>query len=70
MDGRTHRFRDTFAVGLLEKGVALKTVSILLGHHSIKITQRHYSPRVKTQQEALEKEVFPALSAWMDLGPI
>jgi site-specific recombinase XerD len=62
-NGHTHRFRDTFAVRLLEKGVSLETVSILLGHQSVKITQKHYSPWVKTRQEALEREVFQALSA-------
>jgi integrase len=36
--GHPHRFRDTFAVSLLLKGVDLSQVSILLGHASIKIT--------------------------------
>jgi len=42
--------------------VSLESVSRLLGHQSIKITEKHYSPWVKTRQEALEKEVFAALS--------
>jgi len=44
--GHPHRFRDTFAVSLLLKGVELTHVSILLGHASIKITERHYAPWV------------------------
>jgi integrase/recombinase XerD len=54
---RPHRFRDTFAVSLLLKGVALDSVSKLLGHSSIKITERHYAPWVKARQEQLEAEV-------------
>jgi integrase/recombinase XerD len=52
-----HRFRDTFAVSLLLKGVSLDSVSKLLGHSSIKITERHYAPWVKARQEQLESEV-------------
>ena len=52
-----HRFRDTFAVSLLLKGVSLDSVSKLLGHSSIKITERHYPPWVKARQEQLESEV-------------
>jgi site-specific recombinase XerD len=61
-DGHPHRFRDTFAVDLLQRGVSLESVSRLLGHQSIKITEKHYSPWIKTRQEALEKEVLAALS--------
>jgi site-specific recombinase XerD len=56
-DGHSHRLRDTFSVDLLQKGVSLETVSMLLGHTSIKTTQRHYAPWVKSRQDALEKAV-------------
>jgi integrase len=52
-----HRFRDTFAVELLLAGVPIDQVSILLGHASVKVTERHYSPWVKARQEQLESAV-------------
>ena len=55
--GHPHRFRDTFAVALLLTGVDLSHVSILLGHASIKITERHYAPWVEARQEQLEADV-------------
>jgi integrase len=49
-DGRAHRFRDTFAVGLLQAGVPIDRVTVLLGHSSIKVTEKHYSPWVRARQ--------------------
>lgn len=56
-DGHAHRFRDTFAVELLKAGVLMERVSILLGHSSIKVTEKYYSPWVRAMQEQLEADV-------------
>jgi integrase/recombinase XerD len=53
----SHRLRDTFAVDLLEKGVPLEEVSKLLGHESIKTTERHYAKWVKGRQDRLDNLV-------------
>jgi len=45
------------ALASVLKGVSLDSVSKLLGHSSIKITERHYAPWVKARQEQLESEV-------------
>ena len=50
---RVHRLRDTFAVDLLQKGVPLEEVSKLLGHESIKTTERSYAKWVKGRQDRL-----------------
>lgn len=56
-NGHSHRFRHTFAVALLTSGASLESVSQLLGHQSITITQRHYAPCVKARQDALDREI-------------
>ena len=56
-NGHAHRFRDTFAVELLLAGVPLDRVSVLLGHKSVRITERHYAPWVRSRQEQLEADV-------------
>jgi integrase/recombinase XerD len=53
-EGHPHQLRDTFAVGLLEKGIPLEEVSKLLGHTSIKTTEKHYAPWVKKRQDRLD----------------
>ena len=61
--GHPHRFRDTFSVGLLEKGEDLRTVQLLLGHTSIKTTEKHYAPFVESFQRILD-----AATAKLDFG--
>lgn len=55
--GHPHRFRHTFAVELLLAGVPIERVSVLLGHSSTRITERHYSAWVRARQEQLEADV-------------
>jgi integrase len=57
IEGNPHRFRDTFAVDLLSHGVSIEHVSVLLGHSSIRVTEKHYAPWVKSRQESLERDV-------------
>jgi integrase/recombinase XerD len=54
---KSHRLRDTFAVDLLQKGVPLEEVSKLLGHESIKTTEKHYAKWVKGRQDRLDSLV-------------
>jgi integrase len=55
--GHPHMFRDTFAVELLLAGVPIERVSMLLGHSSVAITQKHYAPWVRARQQQLEDSV-------------
>jgi len=57
-NGHPHRFRDTFAVESLLAGTPLEQVAALLGHGSIKVTERHYAPWVKARQEQMEASVI------------
>ena len=59
-NAHSHRFRDTFATGLLLAGVPIEDVSILLGHSNTRITAKHYSPWVKERQQKLEDRVKQA----------
>lgn len=49
-----HRFRDTFAVRHLEKGTGIGDVQRLLGHASVKTTERHYAKWTTGRETRLE----------------
>ena len=52
-NGHAHRFRDTFAVEHLLAGSSMEDVQKLLGHKSIKTTEKHYAPWNKARQDRL-----------------
>ena len=51
----THMLRRTFAIENLNAGASLEDVSLLLAHHSIKITERHYLRFDQRRQERLTR---------------
>ncbi|MDE3157100.1 MAG: tyrosine-type recombinase/integrase [Acidobacteriota bacterium] len=51
-----HRFRDSFAVSLLVRGVSVENVAVLLGNTPA-IVLKHYSPWVKERQRQLDAAV-------------
>ena len=54
---KSHRLRDTFAVGMLENGVPIEDVSKMLGHRSVATTEKHYSPWVQGRQNRIDSLV-------------
>jgi integrase len=57
-DGHPHQLRDTAAVEWLKAGIPLEEVSKLLGHASIRTTEKHYAPWVKSRQDRLDELVM------------
>ncbi len=57
-DFTPHCLRDTAAVGWLSAGVSLEDVSKLLGHTSIKTTEKSYAPWVTARQDRLDAVVM------------
>jgi hypothetical protein len=53
--------RGRFADGLLLAVGLIERVSILPGHQSIRITENHYAPWMRSRQEKLEADLT---SAW------
>jgi integrase len=62
-----HMFRDTFAVESLLAGMRLEEVSTILGHSSVRITERHYMPWVRARQESLNQSV---MASWTKQGKV
>lgn len=60
-----HMLRDTFAVENLLAGILIDQVSILLGHSSVKITERHYSPFVFARQQQI---ISAVTDSWVRQG--
>ena len=51
---------DTHVSRRERRGI-MERVSILLGHTSIRVTEKHYSPWVRARQEQLEADVMRVL---------
>ena len=59
---KIERIMGAFAVELLLAGVPIERVSVLLGHQSVRITEKHYAPWVRSRQEQLEADLARAWS--------
>ncbi|MDP1570830.1 MAG: tyrosine-type recombinase/integrase [Vicinamibacterales bacterium] len=64
VDGHPHMFRHSFATELLagghdgkKKPLPIEDVSLLLGHSSVKITEKYYSHWISARRERLEEGV-------------
>jgi len=62
-----HMLRDTFAVESLLSGMRVEEVSTILGHSSVKITERHYMPWVRARQTSLNQSV---MRSWVRQGKL
>ena len=60
-------FHHAFATELLTAGNSLETVAALLGHTSMKITEKSYSHWVKGRQQKLEEAVK---NSWAQSGTV
>lgn len=60
-DCRPHRLRDTFAVRCLLRGLTLDDVKVLLGHSSVKVTEKYYARWVPARSALLENKLSAIL---------
>ncbi len=52
-----HMLRDTFAVEALLSGMRVEEVQTILGHSSVRVTEKHYMPWVRARQASLNQAV-------------
>ncbi|MCB1862130.1 MAG: tyrosine-type recombinase/integrase [Gammaproteobacteria bacterium] len=62
----SHNLRKTFATRLFNRGAAITDVQHLLGHSSVKTTERAYAAFVKNERfrqtiDLLDQQVVPKL---------
>lgn len=67
---RPHRFRDSFAVNCLIRGMSFEHLSELLGHKSIKTTRDHYAPFVKSRKDFLETQLMACRQGLLLPAPV
>ena len=53
--GHAQRFRETFALELPLAEILLEHCLFCSGHQSVRITEKHYSPWVRSRQEQIEQ---------------
>ena len=58
---RTHEWRDTLAIEVLEGGGSLEDVQLLLGHKSRKTTEKYY---VALTRKRMEKAIEARRRTW------
>jgi integrase len=60
-----HMLRDTFAVEAILSEMPVQRVSEILGHSSIRVTEKHYLPWVRARQKQLNDAV---VESWKRQG--
>jgi integrase len=65
IQGHIHQLRHTFAKRMLLSGAPMESVSQLLGHRRIEVTQRHYNKWMAERQADLEAIVR---NSWLRIG--
>ena len=57
----SHQLRDTFAVEHLLAGTSMQDLSKMLGHKTLRVTEKYYAPWVPERQAQLEEKMTEAL---------